>query len=206
MSTQPKTFLTLEEYLEIERKAEYKSEYCDGEMFAMAGAGEDHNQLVMNLAIGLGSQFRSRPCRVYSNDMRVRVDATGLYTYSDVVVVCGERRYLDDRRDTLLNPSLLVEVLSPSTEAYDRGRKFESYRSIESLSEYLLVASDRVHVDLYTRRPDGRWLLTSASRLEDSLDLESIGCRLALADLYEKVDLPGEPWRHSTTAAIPSAR
>jgi Uma2 family endonuclease len=191
MSTQPKTYLTPEQYLEIERKAEYKSEYCDGEMFAMAGAGENHNQLVMNLAIGLGSQFRSRPCRVYSNDMRVRVVATGLYTYPDVVVVCGERRYLDERRDTLLNPSLLIEVLSPSTEAYDRGRKFESYRSIESLSEYLLVASDRVHVDLYTRQPDGRWLLTSASRLEDSLDLQSAGFRLALAELYEKVDLPG---------------
>jgi Uma2 family endonuclease len=191
VSTQPKTFLTPEQYLEIEREAKFKSEYCDGEMFAMAGAGENHNQLVMNLVIGLGIQFRSRPCRVYSNDMRVRVGATGLYTYPDVVVVCGERRYLDDRRDTLLNPSLLVEVLSPSTEAYDRGRKFESYRSIESLSEYLLVASDRVHVDLYTRQPDGRWLLTSASRLEDSLDLQSAGFRVALAELYEKVDLPG---------------
>jgi Uma2 family endonuclease len=123
--------------------------------------------------------------------MRVRVSATGLYTYPDVVVVCGERRFLDERRDTLLNPSLLIEVLSPSTEAFDRGRKFEHYRSIESFGEYLLVASDRVHTDLYTRGPDGRWLLTSADGLEDSLDLESIGCRLALADLYEKVDLPG---------------
>jgi Uma2 family endonuclease len=98
---------------------------------------------------------------------------------------------VDERRDILLNPSLLVEVLSPSTEAFDRGRKFEHYQSIESLGEYLLVASDRVHADLYTRQPDGRWLLTSADRLEDSLDLESVGCRLALADLYEKVDLPG---------------
>ena len=191
MSTQPKTFLTPEQYLEIERAAEYKSDYCDGEMFAMAGAGEAHNVLVGNLVADLHQQLRSRPCRVYSNDMRVRVHATGLYTYPDVVVVCGERRFLDDRRDTLLNPSLLIEVLSPSTEAYDRGRKFEHYRSIESLGEYLLVASDRVHADLYTRQPDGRWLLTSADRLEDSLDLESVGCRLALADLYEKVDLPG---------------
>jgi Uma2 family endonuclease len=123
--------------------------------------------------------------------MRVRVSATGLYTYPDVVAACGERRFLDERRDTLLNPSLLVEVLSPSTEAYDRGRKFEHYRSIESLREYLLVASDRVHAELYTRQPDGRWLLTSADRLEDSLDLESVGCRLALLDLYEKTDLPG---------------
>jgi len=103
----------------------------------------------------------------------------------------GERRFVDEQRDMLLNPSLLVEVLSPSTEAYDRGKKFEHYRSIESLREYLLVASDRVHVDQYTCQPDGRWLLTSADRLEDSLDLQSIGCRLALADLYEKVDLPG---------------
>jgi Uma2 family endonuclease len=190
VSTQPKTFLTPEQYLEIERAAEYKSEYYQGEMFAMAGAGEAHNELVGNLVAGLHQQLRSRPCRVYSNDMRVRVSATGLYTYPDVVVVCGERRFQDERRDTLLNPSLLIEVLSPWTEAFDRGRKFEHYRSIESFGEYLLVASDRVHTDLYTRAPDGRWLLTSADRLEDSLDLESIGCRLTLSDLYEKVDLP----------------
>jgi Uma2 family endonuclease len=125
--------------------------------------------------------------------MRVGVHATGLYTYPDVVVACGERRFLDERRDTLLNPSLLIEVLSPSTETYDRGKKFEHFRSIESLHEYLLVASDRVHAELYTRQPDGRWLFASADRLEDSLDLESIGCRLALADLYEKTDLPGSP-------------
>jgi Uma2 family endonuclease len=187
----PKTFLTPEQYLEIEREAKYKSEYYQGEMFAMAGAGEAHNVLVTNLVTGLNNQLRSRPCRVYPSDMRVRVSATGLYTYPDVVVICGERRFLDERRDTLLNPSLLVEVLSPSTEAYDRGRKFEDYRSVESLREYLLVASDRVHADLYTRQPDGRWLLTSADRLEDSLDMQSVACRLALADLYEKTDLPG---------------
>ena len=191
MSTQPKAFLTPEQYLEIEREAEFKSEYCDGEMFAMAGAAEVHNLLVANLIAGLHPQLRSRPCRVCPSDMRVRVRATGLYTYPDVVVVCGEPQFLDERRDTLLNPSLLIEVLSPSTEAYDRGKKFEHYRSIESLREYLLVASDRVHVDQYTCQPDGRWLLTSADRLEDSLDLQSVGCRLALLDLYEKTDLPG---------------
>lgn len=202
----PKTLLTPEQYLAIEREAEYKSEYSQGEMLAMAVSDWVHNQLVVNLVAGFHNQLRSRPCDVYPSQMRVLVRATGLYTYPDVVVVCGERRFVDEQRDILLNPSLLVEVLSPSTEAYDRGRKFEHYRSIESLREYLLVATDRTHVDLYTRQPDGRWLLRSASRLEDSLDLESVGCRLALADLYEKVDLPGEPWRHSTTAAIPSAR
>jgi Uma2 family endonuclease len=188
LSTQPKTLLTPAQYLEIERRAERKSEYYNGEMFAMAGAKQAHNRLVANLVAGLHRQFRSRPCDVYPSDMRVRVSPGGLYTYPDVVAVCGEQRFLDDQRDTLLNPGLLVEVLSPSTEAYDRGRKFEQYKSIESLRDYLLVASDRLHADLYMRQADGRWLLTSADSLEDSLTLESVGAQLTLADLYEKVD------------------
>ena len=189
MSTLSKTFLTAEEYLEIERKAEYKSEYYQGEMFAMAGASEAHNLLVWNLIRELGQQLRSRPCHAYPSDMRVRVSPDALYTYPDVVVVCGERQFLTEQKDTLLNPSLLVEVLSPSTEAYDLGRKFEHYRSIESLGEYLVVATDRIHASLFTRQADGSWLLRSASRMEDSLDLQSVGCRLTLADLYEKVEL-----------------
>jgi Uma2 family endonuclease len=188
VSTQPKTFLTPEQYLEIERKAEYKSEYYRGEMFAMAGASWAHNLLVSHLLRDIGQQLRGKPCEIYPSDMRVRVSSTGLYTYSDVAVVCGEPQLLDDQLDTLLNPHLIVEVLSPSTEAYDRGRKFEHYQSIESLGEYLMISSDRIHADLYTRQPDGRWLLTSATRLEDSLDLQSVGCSLALAGLYEKVD------------------
>jgi Uma2 family endonuclease len=191
VSTQPKTFLTPEQYIEIERQAERKNEYYNGEMFAMAGAKEAHNTLVMNFGAGLHRQFRSRNCRVYQSEMRVRVSVTGLYTYPDVVAVCGERRFLDDQTDTLLNPDLLVEVLSPSTEAYDRGRKFEQYKTLESLREYLLVASDRMHVDLYTRQPDGRWLLTSADKPEDSLALESVEAQLTLADLYENVELAG---------------
>ena len=191
MSTQPKTLLTPEQYLAIEREAKYKSEYYQGEMFAMAGAGWVHNRLVANLIGGFYRQPQQSPCQACPSDMRVRVSATGLYTYPDVVVVCGDPQFLDERRDILLNPSLLVEVLSPATEAYDRGKKFEHYRSIESLREYLLVASDRVHAELFTRQPDGRWLLTSANRLEDSLDLQSLGYRLALADLYASIDLPG---------------
>src|SRR5271157_3156772 len=188
MSTQPKTLLTEEQYLEIERSAESKSEFFAGETFAMAGAGAAHNQLVWNLILEVGPFLGSRSCRGFPNDMRVRVSSTGLYTYPDVVVVCGEPQFLDDRRDTLLNPTLIVEVLSPSTEAYDRGLKFENYRSLPSLEEYLLIAADRIHIDRYTRRPDGQWLLTSASKPEETLDLESVGCRLAVADLYEKVD------------------
>jgi Uma2 family endonuclease len=189
VSTQPKTFITPEQYLEIERKAEFKSEYYQGEMFLMAGASIPHNRLVGNLFAGLHQQLRSRPCSVFSNDMRIFVALTGLYTYPDVVAVCGELQILDTQKDTLLNPSVIAEVPSPSTEAYERGRKFEQYQSIESFKEYLLIASDRMHIDLYTRQADSRWLRASASRPDDSLELPSIGCRITVADLYEKVNL-----------------
>jgi len=188
MSTLAKTFLTPEEYLKIERQAEYKSEYFAGEMFAMAGAVERHNLICWNILGQFYQQLRGRPCRVYPSDMRVRVTATGLYTYPDIVALSGEPKFLDDHRDTLLNPSVIIEVLSPSTEAYDRGRKFEHYRSIESLAEYLMVASDRVHADLYRRQADGLWVLSPAGESGDTVELPSIGCRLLLADVYEKVD------------------
>jgi Uma2 family endonuclease len=159
----------------------------------MGGAREGHNLIVLNLAGELRQQLRKSPCRAYVNDMRVRVNATGMYTYPDAVVVCGEPQFLDETRDTLLNPSLIVEVLSPSTEFYDRVRKFEHYRSVRSVSEYLLVSSERVRAELYTRQSDSRWLLTTADHMEDSLDLQSVGAHLALADLYEKVDFTATP-------------
>mgnify|MGYP001610709744 CR=1 FL=1 len=190
MSTQAKPFLTPEQYLEIERRAEYKSEYWRGEMFAMAGATRQHGLLTGNLLASLHQQLRGRRCEVYSSDMRVLIPATGLYTYPDVVAVCGDTRLADDHRDTLLNPTFVAEILSPSTESYDRGRKFEHYRTVESLQEYLLVAQDRVQVELYTRQPEGTWLLREARRLEDALELGSIGCRILLADLYDKVEVP----------------
>jgi Uma2 family endonuclease len=193
MATHPKTLLTPEQYLEIERKAEFKSEYFQGEMFAMGGARWTHNRLVANLIALLHQQLRSRPCQTLPSDMRVQVEGAGLYTYPDVIVVCGEPQFLDETRDTLLNPTLIVEVLSPSTEAYDRGRKFEYYATVESVGEYLLVSSERVRAELYTRQPDGRWLLTTAGSLEDSLNLESVGAHLSLADLYEKVDFTAPP-------------
>jgi Uma2 family endonuclease len=189
MATQPKTLLTPEQYLEIERVADHKSEYFGGQIFAMAGAPEAHNLVVGNAFGELRQQCRARPCRVYANDMRVRIRATDLYTYPDIATVCGEPQFLDERRDTLLNPALLIEALSPSTEADDRGRKFEHYKTIESLREYLLLATDRVHADLYTRQADGRWLLTSASRLEDVLTLDSVDARLLMSDIYDKVEL-----------------
>ena len=167
MATHPKTLLTPEQYLEIERKAEFKSEYYQGEMFLMGGAREAHNLIVFNLAGVIGVQLRKRPCRAYVNDMRVCLNATAVYTYPDLTAVCGEPQFLDETRDTLLNPNLIVEVLSPSTEFYDRVRKFEHYRAVESVGEYLVVSSERVSAELYTRQPDGRWLLTTASRMED---------------------------------------
>jgi len=191
MSTQPKTFLSEAQYLEIERQAEYKSEYLNGEMFAMSGARAAHNLLVANLIIELGQQLRPRRCPVFPSDLRVRVKPGGLYTYPDVIALCGEPRFLDEQQDTLLNPQLIVEVLSPSTEAYDRGRKFELYQALESLREYVLVASDRIHVDLYVRQTDGRWMLTSADRTEDSLTLESVNAQLKLNGLYQNIDLAG---------------
>lgn len=190
MSTQPKTLLTPEQYLEIERRAETRSEYWQGEMFAMSGASREHNLLVMNLSSSLHGQLRGKSCEVYSNDMRVWIPATGLYTYPDVVGVCGEPQLADEHFDILLNPVFLTEILSPSTEAYDRGRKFEHYRTVESLQEYLLVAQDHMHADLYARQPDGSWLLRAASRPEDRLELQSLGCHVSLGDLYEKVNLP----------------
>lgn len=195
MSTLPKSFITPEEYLEIERKAEFRSEYCRGEMFAVAGATEVHTLLVGNTWTALLQRLRRGSCRVYAHDMKVRVSASGLYTYPDLVVGCAERKFLDERHDTLLNPVLIVEVLSDSTEAYDRGEKFRQYRTLESLQEYVLIAQDRVQAEVFRRQPDGQWLLRAVSRLEDSITLESVGCSLLLSDIYEDVEIPAESRR-----------
>ena len=188
MSSQPKLRLTPEEYLTVEREAEYKSEYYDGEVFAMAGASARHVLIVTNVVRELGTQLKRRPCTVYSSDLRVRVSETGLYTYPDVAVVCGVPQWADDQRDTLLNPTLIVEVLSDSTKDYDRGGKFEHYRTLESLSEYVLIAQDKIHVEHFARQPDNRWILSETNRVEDTIHLSSIGCNLELAEIYDKVE------------------
>jgi Uma2 family endonuclease len=190
MSSQPKTYLTPEEYLALERRNEYKSEYLDGEMVAMTGASRRHNLLTTNITGQLYPQLRGRPCESYSGDMRVRIPTTRAYMYPDVVVVCGEPQLEDDYLDTLLNPTVLVEVLSESTERYDRGRKFGFYRTIESLAEYVLVAQDECRVEQYSKQPDGRWLLTDHRSPEDVVELASIQCTLKLSEIYEKVALP----------------
>lgn len=189
MLPQRKSYLTPAEYLAMERQSETKSDYWDGEVYALAGASRNHNLIVTNITIGLGTQVKGRPCEVYPGDMRVKA-AHAAYTYPDVVVVCGRPEFEDRERDTLLNPTVLIEVLSPSTEAYDRGAKFEAYRSLPSLADYLLVAQDRAAVEHYSRQGDNRWLLTVYTDLEAVVRIESIGCELRLADLYDKVEFP----------------
>lgn len=177
---------TPQEYLALERRAEFKSEYDNGYVNAMSGASREHNLIAGNVHGELRLQLRGRPCESYTSDMRVQAGASGLFAYPDVTVVCGEPRFLDKEVDTLLNPTVIVEVLSPSTEAYDRGRKFEHYRRLASLREYVLVAQDRVLVERYTRQGDN-WLLTELSRLDGVLRLESIGCEIPLEAVYERV-------------------
>lgn len=188
MSTLPRTYITPEQYLDIERRAEFRSEYYDGAMFAMAEATGDHMLIIRNLVTALDPQVRPRGCHVYFVEMRVRVSPSGLYTYPDVVVACRERQFLDERRDTLLNPTVIIEILSESTERYDRGRKFDLYAPLECLRAYVLVASDRFAIDAFVRQPDGQWLLSKANRPEDVVALECIGCRLRLADVYDEVE------------------
>jgi Uma2 family endonuclease len=152
----------------------------------MAGASLAHNRIVSNVVISLGTQMRGRSCDVFSGDMRIYIPATGLYTYPDIAALCDAPRFEDDQQDVLLNPSVIIEVLSPSTEAYDRGAKFDHYRSIETLLTYVLIAQDNVHIERFERQESG-WLLTVTKSLEASLTLEAIGCELALADVYARV-------------------
>lgn len=190
MAHQPEAYLTPEDYLAIERKAEYKNEYFDGEIFAMTGASREHNLIAINICSELRQQLKGRPCEVYPSEMRVRVPAARLYTYPDVVVVCGEPLFEDDNVDTLLNPTLLVEVLSKFTESYDRGKKFGYYRTLPSLAEYLLVAQDEYRIERYRKQADGNWLLSDETSLEGTIESVSIECRLALSEVYDRVALP----------------
>lgn len=189
MSSVSKHFITADEYLHRERQAEFRSEYFRGEMFAMAGASANHNLIVLNGGASLRDQLKKKPCRVYPSDLKLRIEATGLYTYPDLSVVCGEPQLENDAGDVLLNPIVLVEVLSDSTEAYDRGKKFEHYRTIPSLKHYVLIAQDRHSIDCFTRGPDDSWNLTSCQGLEENVSLDAIECELAAAEVYDKVVL-----------------
>jgi Uma2 family endonuclease len=189
MSRQPSTLLTPGEYLAIERRAEFRSEYIEGEIVAMTGASRRHNLIVANLTGELRQQLKSRPCELYPSDMRIRIPSGKLYTYPDIVVVCGEPQFEDAYVDTLLNPTLIIEVLSESTESYDRGKKFGYYRTLESLREYGLLAQDEYRLEQYVKQADGRWLLSEFKGLEATVKLASIECNLQLTEVYDRVVL-----------------
>ena len=195
MSTVPKQFITPEQYLYRERNAEFRSEYFRGEMFAMAGASANHNLIVGNCVQNIGQQLKKKPCRVYPSDLKLRIQATGLYTYPDLSVVCGEPQLESDHGDVLLNPVVLIEVLSDSTEAYDRGKKFEHYRTIPSLKHYVLVAQDRHSIDCFSLNPDGSWSLTACQTPTGMVELATIDSQLSAVEVYDKVVFP------TTTAA-----
>ena len=193
---------TAAEYLALERASEERHEYLDGHIFAMAGESEEHGIICVNLVGELRSQLRGSRCQVFTKDMKVlsgRVSRAGrstkgLFSYPDVLVVCGERLYHDQHRDVLINPTVIVEVLSPKTEAFDRGRKFIRYRTnLESLTDYVLVAQTEAMIDHYTRGANGGWLLSTVLGLEGSLNIPSIDCVLRPADIYEGLAFAPEP-------------
>lgn len=180
---------TAEQCLALERAADHKSEFVNGQIFAIAGASFVHNLIVANVAGELRSIFRGGPCRAVANDQRVQTTATGFYTYPDVVIVCGEARFMDDHLDTLTNPTVIVEVLSPSTEAYDRGEKFAHYRRLETLTDYVLITQDKIRVEHFVRQGQ-QWLLSEINDLNGVVRLTSLNSDLPLREIYDRVEFP----------------
>ncbi len=192
MQAKRPSYSTPKEYLEMERLAPSRNEYYAGAMYAMAGASRRHVFIVTNVVASLGGQLKGGRCSAFANDLRVKVSTHGLYTYPDVGVVCGKGRYEDKYGDTLLNPTVIIEVISDSTESYDRGRKFEMYRTLESLTDYLLVAQDEPLVEHFSRMSDGRWALSEHKGMDAAVAIASIDCTLALTDIYDKIDFDAD--------------
>jgi Uma2 family endonuclease len=189
MTAQPLRQLSFEDWLAIERAAEdQRSEFVAGEVFAMTGATEQHNLIVANVVAGLHAQLKGKPCRVYPSDLKVRIEADDVGTYPDAMVICGERAFHDDRRDVVTNPTLIVEVLSDSSEAYDRGDKFAHYRKLPSLKAYLLLSQNRMQAELFVRQPDDTWQFTALVGAEDRIPLAAVDAELTLGELYDKVE------------------
>jgi Uma2 family endonuclease len=202
MSTAPDRWISPAEYLAFERKAETRSEYYRGEIFAMAGASKEHNLVNFNLAGEIHAALKGQSCQGFANELRVKVDRTGLYTYPDVIIVCEEPQFEDEELDTLLNPQVIIEVLSDSTEAYDRGKKFSHYRQLTSLKEYVLVSQHEPLVERYSRDIDGNWKIEDIRGLEAELTLDSVPVTVKLAEIYARVEFPPEP-PHPVDASKP---
>lgn len=183
---------TIAEYLQRERSALEKHEYRDGEILLMAGGTKDHSLVIANVIASLHGRLKGKPCRVYDSNLRVRIPRKILYTYPDVSVIGGqgEPDANDSAGETVTNPRLIVEVLSASTEAYDRGEKFDRYRELESLEEYVLVSHETPRIETFFKQPDGTWLLTPVSGLRSTAKLRSLDVELPLADVYSGVEFP----------------
>jgi Uma2 family endonuclease len=188
MTAQKKTHLSEEDYLVYEQLSPIKHEYYAGSIYAMAGASEAHNLIAMNVAASLHRQLRGQSCRTYPSDMRLKILQTGLYTYPDFMIVCGPTQFTNaEKRDTLINPIIIIEILSPSTETYDRGEKFQHYRTIKTLQEYILIAQDKYRIERFTRQDSNEWLLSESVGLHTALTLATIQVTLVLADIYEQI-------------------
>ncbi|MCU7834967.1 MAG: Uma2 family endonuclease [gamma proteobacterium symbiont of Taylorina sp.] len=187
MTTQVLNKLTARDYLSMERVAETKSEFFNGEIFAMAGASRKHNQITSNLVRLVGNQIQDRSCSIYSADMKVKVENMDKYTYPDVVLSCEDELFEDENEDVLLSPIIIIEVLSDSTEAYDRGDKFLHYQNIESLKEYILFSQKTYLLEHYIKKSDNQWLYQEYHQLGDKIHLKSVDCFINLDDAYSKV-------------------
>lgn len=188
MEEQAKQYHTPEEYLALEETAEFKSEYYRGEIFAMAGGSVDHNQIISNLNARLNLAFRNKNCRVYAADVRLRVEARDMFTYPELLVVCGQPEFYRDRNDTVTNPLVIIEVLSESTKNYDRGEKFEIYRTLPTLKEYILVDQYKAHLEHFSRTGKGQWLLEEFDHPDAILHLPEIDFQISLREIYDKIE------------------
>jgi len=200
MSAVPKRRMTEDEYLAFEEASETKHEFYNGELFDMAGASVPHNDISSNLMTEIGSRLKGGPCRISASDQRVKVKRTGLYTYPDLVIVCGPREFDRQNTNTLVNPNVVIEILSDSTEGYDRGTKFEHYQKLPSLREYVLVRQDRMRIERLVRQPDETWITTTFEDPDGSFSLATVAVTIPLADVYRDVEFAEEPLRPATPA------
>jgi Uma2 family endonuclease len=192
-SAQPEPYIRPDEYLTLERGAEFKSEYLNGVIYAMAGSSPEHSAITANVTIALGAALRGTPCQLFTSDLKVATSPTGLFAYPDLSLVCEEPRFHDEHRDVLTNPSVIIEVLSPSTEAYDRGRKFVQYQRLASLTDYLLIAQDEPRVEHFRRQEGGEWLYSKVEGLGSTLPVASLGVTLPLSEVYERIRFAAPP-------------
>ena len=188
MQATEKTYSTPEEYLEIETQAEYRSEYYDGEVVPMAGGSPNHNQIALNLSGALNFALRRQPYRVFMTDLRLWIPRQRIYTYPDVMVVAGNLEFAEGRKDTITNPLLIMEVLSKSTNNFDRGEKFEFYRTIPSFQEYILIDQTKIHVEQFAKTADNKWLLSEYEDENALLALTNIQFEIPLVDIYIRVE------------------